>query len=546
MINLKNKLSRHAATILVLAGLILVTGLIIHHGGDKFVVPTAIGETDNAFLESEDFQYLDRANRAFINLVSRTRSSVVQITTKMKQNNDETNNRFRFRVIPREDMERDNQRVPELEDWWEFFDRDVLPNIPNVPNTPNPPPARGVGSGVIVSEDGYILTNYHVIEKAEEITVTLANGKEYTAELIGSDSARQRVGGTDLAVIKIDADRLSVLPFGDSDGLEVGEWVIAIGTPLNYSQSVTRGIVSAKGRTGFTAYGKFIQTDAPINKGNSGGALINIRGELIGINTFIATGGLTTGNIGLGFAIPSNLAKQILPELIENGEIVRGWLGISMGPVTHDLAEKLKLDAPHGALVHVVGKDSPAEKAGIEKGDIILVFNNEKIQDSSHLQNLVGASAVGTSVKIQVLRRGEIKQLTAKLEQRTEEALNTLDPTVSKNDVPVVPEQDEEKETFAGMQVERLTPELTRQYGHKDKEGVIVTKVEPNSSAADKGIQQGFLIKEIDYNPVNNLKDYEKIVKELKESDEKLVLIYFKDLNNTGHYRTLRIKPNDR
>ncbi len=544
MINLKNKLSRRAAFILVLAGLVLVTGLIIHHSGDKFVVPTAIGETDNPFLESEDFQYLDRTNRAFINLVSQTRSAVVQITTTMKQNNDETTNRFRYRVIPREDRDRDNPRGPE--DWWEFDFREGFPNIPNRPNRPNLPPARGVGSGVIVSEDGYILTNNHVIEKAEEITVTLANGKEYTAELIGSDSASQRVGGTDLAVIKIDTDGLSVLPFGDSEALEVGEWVIAIGTPLNYSQSVTRGIVSAKGRTGFTDYGRFIQTDAPINKGNSGGALINIRGELIGINTFIATGGFTTGNIGLGFAIPSNLAKQILPDLIENGEIVRGWLGITMGPVTHDLAEKLKLDSPHGALVHVVGKNSPAEKAGIEKGDIILVFNNEKIQDFSHLQHLVGATAVGTSVKIQVLRKGKIKQLTAKLEQRTEEALNTLDPNATKNDVPVVPEQEEEKETFAGMQVEKPTPELARQYGHQDEEGVIVTNVEPKSSAANKGIQKGFLIKEIDYNPINNLKDYEKIVKELKESDEKLVLIYFKKLDNTGHYRTLRIIPNDR
>lgn len=548
MIKLKSKLDRRAATILVLTGLVLITGLILHHGGDKFVVPTAIGETDNSFLESEDFQYLDRANRAFINLVSRTRSSVVQITTKIKQNNNETNNRFRFRVVPREDNDRDNQRRPE-DFWWEFFDREGLPNLPNIPNlpnTPNPTPPRGVGSGVIVSEDGYILTNNHVIENAEEITVTLANGKEYKAELIGSDSAQRHLGGSDLAVIKIDADDLSVLPFGDSDALEVGEWVIAIGTPLNYSQSVTRGIVSAKGRTGFTDYGRFIQTDAPINKGNSGGALINIRGELIGINTFIATGGFTTGNIGLGFAIPSNFAKQILPELIEKGEIVRGWLGISMGPVTHDLAEKLDLESPIGAFVHAVGNDSPAEKAGIERGDIILVFNNEKIQDSSHLQHAVGATAVGTSVKIHVLRQGEIKQLTAKIEKRTVEALATLDPNIPTNVDPKVPEVEEEKDSFAGMQVEKLTPELAKRYGHIDEEGVIVTKVEPNSSASNKGIQKGFLIKEIDYNPVNNLKDYEKIVKELRESDESLVLIYFKELNNTGHYKTLRIKPSDR
>ncbi len=541
MTNLKNKLGRRTAFILVFVGLVLVTGLIIQQGGDKFVIPTAIGETDNAFLESEDFQYLDRANRAFINLVSRTRSSVVQITTKIKQNNNQSNNRFRFQGIPREDRDRDNQRRPD--DWFEFDFRELMPNMPNIPN---PTPPRGVGSGVIVSEDGYILTNNHVIENAEEISVTLANGKEYKAELIGSDSAMKNVGGSDLAVIKIDADGLSVLPFGDSNALEVGEWVIAIGTPLNYSQSVTRGIVSAKGRTGFTAYGRFIQTDAPINKGNSGGALINIRGELVGINTFIATGGITTGNIGLGFAIPSNLVKQILPDLIENGEIIRGWLGITMGPITHDFAEKHNLDEPIGVLVDQVGRGSPAEKAGIKRGDIILVFNNEKIQDPAHLRHAVGATAVGASVQIQILRRGKVKQLTAKLEQRTVEALATLDPSVTENEDPVIPKKDEEKETFAGMQVEKLTPELAKRYGHKDDEGVIVTKVEPNSSAANKGIQKGFLIKEIDYNPVNNFKDYEKIVKQLKESDESLVLIYFKEIDNTGHYKTLRIKPNDR
>ena len=202
---------------------------------------------------------------------------------------------------------------------------------------------------MIVREDGYILTNNHVVEDVDDITVILANGREYDAELVGSDPAERNGGGTDLALIKIDEKDLPTLQFGDSDALEVGEWVIAIGSPLGFSQSVTRGIVSAKGRGEFRSrirYSDFIQTDAPVNQGNSGGALINIRGELVGINTLIATGGFSTGNIGLGFAIPSNMVQQLMPDLIEKGKVVRGWLGIYMGEVGHDLADRLQFVSP--------------------------------------------------------------------------------------------------------------------------------------------------------------------------------------------------------
>ena len=305
--------------ILVLAVLVVAAGIIIDRDTNKFTVQTAIGQTNDTLQTSEDFLHLERANRAFIDLVARTRPAVVQITTKTERSNSATSQR--------------NQLTPEQEEQLRpFFDenspfRFFFRDDPRGFENPNPQPARGVGSGVIVSEDGYILTNNHVIDGADEIMVTLANGREYTAELVGRDDARSEVGGSDLAVIKIDEKDLDVLPFGDSDTLEVGEWVIAIGTPLNYSQTVTRGIVSAKNRTGFTHYGQFIQTDAPINRGNSGGALINIRGEVVGINTLIATGGFSMGNIGIGFAIPSNLAQQILPQLIEDGKVERGWLG---------------------------------------------------------------------------------------------------------------------------------------------------------------------------------------------------------------------------
>jgi serine protease Do len=537
MLNFRTILRRRAAILLILAGLAVAAGLVINQGTNDFVVPTAIGET-NESLQSEDFQYLERANRAFINLVAKTRSSIVQITTERKISQPVP----RVQVIPPNGMDRELRRFYN-EDWLEELFRN------STPNNPRPPiPVKGVGSGVIVSDDGYILTNNHVIEGADKITVTLANGKEYDAELVGRDSALENGGGTDLAVIKIHANELSVLPFGDSDALEVGEWVIAIGTPHNLSQTVTRGIVSAKERPGFTAYGKFIQTDAPINRGNSGGALINIRGELVGINTYIAIDGFTRGNIGLGFAIPSNLARQILPELIENGEIARGWLGISMREVNHDLAEKFGLDSTQGVLVIEVGPDSPAEKAGLRRGDIILEYNKEAIQDMSHLRNSVGSTAVGTSVQLKILRNGKKKQLTAKLEKRTEEALETLLPPDAPDPEIIFPEQEQEHETeaFAGMRVQKLTPQLSRRYMHQNETGVIIMKVELDSPAAKKGIQRGYLIKEIDYKPIENLKDYEKIIKELKENGEKFAFVYFKDLSNRGHYATLRINPDDR
>ena len=250
-----------------------------------------------------------------------------------------------------------------------------------------------------------------MIKGADKITVTLADGKDYEATLVGRDDAREDGGGTDLAVIKIEESGLTVLPFGDSDKLEVGEWVIAIGTPLNLSQTVTRGIVSAKERpaTGITAYGNFIQTDAPINRGNSGGALINIRGELVGINTYIATGGLSSGNIGLGFALPSNLVKQLLPELIEKGEIERGWLGISMATVDQELADKYNLDSTEGVLVNYVGANSPAHKGGLQKDDIIIKFDGQKMKNMSHLRHTVAATPVGKSVKVEILRDGKGK-----------------------------------------------------------------------------------------------------------------------------------------
>ncbi len=543
MLNIGHKHSSRIAILLVVVGLALAAGLVINQGANEFVLPTAIGETNETFDQTEDFQYLERTNRAFINLVARTRSSVVQITTKIERDEEQT--QPRRMIIPPEGMDREEFRIipPEGMDWEEFrreFDVDPWwfrfrfgdPTDPH--GTPTPPrPTTGVGSGVIVSEDGYILTNNHVIKGADKITVTLADGKNYEATLVGRDDAEAKRGGSDLAVIKIDEKGLPVLPFGDSDSLEVGEWVIAIGTPLNLSQTVTRGIVSAKERPGITAYGAFIQTDAPINRGNSGGALINIRGELVGINTYIATGGLSAGNIGLGFALPSNLVKQLLPELIETGKIERGWLGISMETVDQDLAEKNNLDSTEGVLIARVGPDSPAEKGGLQKDDIVIMFDGHKVRNLSHLRDTVAATPIGKSVKVEVLRDGKQKQLTIKLGRRTDQAVASLEqPRVG----------------FAGLRVQDLTPEIATQLGYsEDETGVVITHVEKGSDAERQGIKPGYLIQEMEYATIKDFKTYSMILNKIRENNETRILLYVKSPYQQGTgYVTLNLTPTDR
>ena len=520
MFRLRSTFRNPIRVLLILAACIVVAGIVIDRDADEFTLQTAIGQTNDTLQTSEDFLHLERANQAFIDLVARTRPAVVRVTTKTERNTDGLSQRPQ---ISPEEEER-FRRFFDNDSPFRFFFREPMPRELN----PNPEPATGVGSGVVISDDGYILTNNHVIEGADEITVTLSNERKYKAQLIGRDAGGTQVGGTDLAVLKIDAEGLPTLRFGDSDALEVGEWVIAIGTPLNFSQTVTRGIVSAKSRSGFSSvkYGDFIQTDAPINRGNSGGALINIRGELVGINTIIATGGFSMGNIGLGFAIPSKIAQQVLPQLIEKGKVERAWLGIRMESVDSDLAEKLNFEAPRGAHVAAVGKGSPAERAGIRRGDVILEFDGETIRGSSHLMHLVGASEVGGAVEIVVLRNGsKEKRLTVKLEKRTEKVLAELSGEPDR----------QQQEGFAGMRVQSLTPAIAERYGYAANEtGVIVTDVAKGSDAEKKGIRPGYLIQEMEWRPVADLDAYSRLVEKLKEENKEKVLLYVKSPDGRG------------
>ncbi len=550
MFKFNKKMQKYIGLLFVLVGLIVISVLIVERGGDEFSLQTAIGQTNEPLRtltgqDLEDFEYLERANRAFTGLVALTRPAVVKINTTTQVNNRQS----------REGM------TPEQEDRFRrffgddfpfrrFFEFDGRP-----PRNVEPRATTGIGSGVIVSEDGYILTNNHVIEGVDEMNVVLADGREYAAELIGRDSAQTQAGGTDLAVLKIDAEGLPLLPFGDSDALEVGEWVIAIGTPLNYSQTVTRGIVSAKGRSGFTAYGELIQTDAPINRGNSGGALINIRGELVGINTAIATNGFVGGNIGIGFAIPSNLAGNLLPQLIKYGKIERGWLGILMEKVDADLAEKLNLDSPRGVLVDFVSKDGPARKGGIRRGDVILVFDGQEIEDLMHLKNVVAATEIGKPVEVVILRAGKKdKRLTVKLEKRTAEVVTNLTKEFEETKAPLGQADDGAEHAaqpelgFAGINVQELTSALAERYGYlPDEKGVLVTRVAEGSPAAKKGIRRGHLIQEVEYTTILNLEQYATVVKQIHENKEKYVILYVKSPNRGGaRYITLNLNRDNR
>lgn len=359
---------------------------------------------------------------------------------------------------------------------------------------------RSLGSGFIIDKEGYILTNYHVIEKSDEIKVTLDSGKEYDARVIGTDPK------TDIALIKIDAQEpLPVAELGNSEALEVGEWVVAIGNPFGLSQTVTVGVVSAKGRViGSGPYDDFIQTDAAINQGNSGGPLFNVDGRVIGINTAIIAAGQ-----GIGFAIPINIAKEILNELKAKGSVTRGWLGVLIQKVTPELAESFNLPQDEGALVADVMEDGPAKEAGILRGDVIVEFDKKKIKTMEDLPKIVATTPPTKEVEVKLLREGKPKTLQVKIVQM------------------------EETERFAekkssekiGMTIQDITPELARRLELKDTEGVIVSEVEPGSPADDAGLRRGDVIIELNRQKVANVKDYQTILENTQDKPSMLLLV---------------------
>ncbi len=358
------------------------------------------------------------------------------------------------------------------------------------------------GSGFIIDSQGYIVTNNHVVNDAVEIKVTTLDGKEYRAEIKGTDSK------TDIALLKIKGRNLPFVKFGDSDSIKVGEWVLAVGNPFGLSHSVTAGIVSAKGRhleraKNVPEIHDFIQTDAAINRGNSGGPLVNLRGEVIGITSNIYSP--SGGNVGIGFAIPSNMAKVVIKDLKEKGRVIRGYLGVFVQDVEAGGVKSLKLKEKAGALVAKVVPDSPADKAGVKRYDVIIEFNGVKIKDSYHLKVKVAETPPGTEVKIKIIRDGKEKVLTAVLEELESEETEGEYTPAGKKDL--------------GMRLTPFTPRLAREYGYNFSGGLLITYVRRGSAAFDAGLKAGDVILEVNKREVNTLRDFNNILRKAKSGD---------------------------
>jgi len=392
------------------------------------------------------------------------------------------------------------------------------------PNSEREYKTNALGSGVIVdSKNGYILTNNHVVEDMDNIKVKLIDKREYNAEIMGTDPK------SDLAILKIEAEDLKELKLGNSDKLRVGEWVMAVGSPFseNLSHTVTTGIVSALGRSNIIrgqSYEDFIQTDAAINPGNSGGALLNMQGELVGINTAIATGGYERSNRGVGFAIPSNMSERIMSDLIDKGYVTRSWLGVYIQPLDADAANALEMESRDGALVTQVVEDSPAEVGGVKEGDVIINFDNRKITDPSNLRNIVSLMPPGTNSKVVVFRNGSKKILDVVL-QELQEGKPIASRTTSGSSV-------------LGLNIKEINNALKKEYNIEDNDGsLIIVSVDPNSEAADKGLSEGDIIKRVGTQQVDSLKQFKKKEKASRKKGSLLLLI--KKNNGSSLFVTL-------
>jgi serine protease Do len=479
-----------AAFILVLG---IVMGLIVSSHFD-FISPLPA----KSQISSKSLDLLSQISEAQSEVAAVTTPSIVNISTT--------------RVI----KSRDEGAADLFDD--PFFRRFFGDQVPH-PEMPKEHKEQSLGSGVIVSEDGYIVTNNHVIEKAQEIKVLLSNKKDYKAKLIGADPK------TDIAVIKIDAKDLSYLPWGDSNKLKVGEIVFAIGNPFGLNQTITMGVISAVGRAnvGIADYEDFIQTDAAINPGNSGGALVNAHGELIGINTAILS--RSGGYQGIGFAVPSSMARQVMDSLVKFKKVVRGWLGVSIQEVTSDLAEEFGVKDLKGALVSGVMKGSPADKVGIKQGDVILSYNGKVVEDTGHLRNMVSQTPIGSQVQVNVLRKKKELSLivtVAELPKKIADASSSE----SENENGETNGNNEESADLTGLMVRDLTPDIAQRFGISDSEtGVVVIKVDAGSRIADAGIKPGDIILQINQTNVASLKEYKSVVSKIKAKDRLLFLV---------------------
>ncbi len=468
-----------------------------------FITCCLVGSTTGiAAAKDSNIELLSRMSDAFASIVKKVEPAVVfvQVSKTIKGGGSVAGDPFGLFNDP-------------------FFQRFFGPQFQPRRRAPRKFKQMGQGSGFIISSDGYIMTNNHVVGGADEIDVKLSDGRKFKAKVVGTDPK------SDVAVIKIDAKNLPVIPLGDSEKLEVGEWVLAIGNPFGLAHTVTVGVVSAKGRShlGINDYEDFIQTDAAINPGNSGGPLINIRGEVVGMNTAIFS--RSGGSMGIGFAIPVNMAKAVKDQLIKNGKVIRGWLGVIIQDIDEDLAESFGLKSSEGVLIAEVSPDSPAAKGGLKQGDVILKLNGKPVNDVGELRNKIALTAPGTKVRFEILRNGKKKTIEVKIGEQPDSRI------VSKANHQLLGK--------LGLVVQDLTPELAQQFGYKEGQGVLVAEVEAGSPAASVGIRPGQLIEETNRVPVHNMKEFLEALK-LSEKTGR-VLFRIRD-GEYGRYVAIRIR----
>ncbi|WLE96540.1 MAG: DegQ family serine endoprotease [Candidatus Electrothrix communis] len=462
-------------------------------------------QTGAANLEN-DIAMLDRSAKAFSSVVRKAGPAVVYIGV------EKTNKSFDGRG--QLDMFNDP-----------FFEHFFGKKFDRFRQEPSPFKQHGAGSGFIISEDGLILTNNHVVDNADTIRVRLSDKREFTASVVGTDPQ------SDVALIKINGKKLPTLALGDSGKLEVGEWVIAIGSPFELSQTVTVGVVSAKGRSrmGISDYENFIQTDAAINPGNSGGPLLNIHGKVVGINTAIFS--RNGGSMGIGFAIPINMAKSVEEQLRSSGKVTRGWLGLAIQDMNEDLAQSFGVNKADGILIAEVTKGSPAKKAGIQQGDILLSLNGDKVLDVTDLRNRIAMTTPGSKVTLQVFREGRKKEIRVIIAEQPADFSRATRMRLRKNNSSLLDNM--------GLTLQELTPELAKQFGYDEEQGILITQVAPDSPADSVGVQAGQLIEEVNRVRVHSVADLKKAVKKGKDPNQLLLRIRAGEYSK---YVVLRLK----
>lgn len=480
-------LNRNKWVILVaglVIGLVLAAGLKITQNTNAGNAAATLTAEQPVETDSANYAAADQLSNVFAAVAQKVNPSVVTIfteTTVKVQN-------------------------PFLND--PFFGDDFFRRFFQIPEGRGDMKQMGLGSGVIIDSKGTILTNNHVVANADNIKVRLMDGREFKAKVKGTDPQ------TDLAVIEIEAKDLRAIRLGNSDKARVGEWVLAVGSPMNpnLEHTVTAGIISAKGRSGvgLTQYEDYIQTDAAINPGNSGGALVNLRGELIGINSAIVT--KSGGNMGIGFAIPVNLARKVMTDIIEKGTVVRGWLGVYIQNVTPDIAKAMNLPKAKGVIISKVQADSPAEKAGLKEEDVVLKFNGKEVSNNTELSTMVASTSPGTEVTLTVLRDGKEKNIRVKLGELNPKTQRLASGETSFKDV--------------GIRVSDLTGEMIQKYNlPKLKHGVVITQVDPKSVAAQVGLQEGDVVLKLNRHTIDSVKDFNAILEKAKPGDTLLFYV---------------------